>query len=451
MTSVLPRGCHVRYVWLHALRHQPQRVLQLSLLCPHQRTHRFSSLSSLPPVRLPSVPPPTSSPSPASSSTSSSASPASVSPSLDLHSLRSTSRPSTFQPSHNTVRDGWLQLRLILSNFVAGSKQLYHNAKRSSAIKRRLRADPSLSLQRADHRHLKRTRVDLMGGAVIVAAFWIPFIGNVVPLLAHFFPRQLPSVFVTPERKFELIEKDVQLGLPILLELQRRIDALQPQTPLNAEETAEKAAAHVSTPPVVLASPPSTHFTFTDIRHPSALVKHVALFDNLSLPSFTSSHLYHLLQHHSNLLVLHAILPSTILVRHLHHWASSIHLDDDMLRSEDRGRSLTVPELSEALHERGMYRALMSDAYRAYIEGRIRRKRGEMEGVKPAELEAETSAEEAAAKALLLADLEDWLQMTESKAAGQALPDSLLCHAGPITFSDHHLTGIFAPRPAVST
>ena len=444
MAVVLPRGCQARHVWLHVLHYQISPELpQRGLLCHVHRSRPFSSLPSQSAVRLPAVAVPL------SASSLPSSSPAVAPPSVDLRSLR-LFPSSTFQPSHNTVRDGWLQLKGILSNFVAGSKQLYHNAKRSSVIKRRLRADPSLSLARADHRHLQRTRVDLMGGAVIVAAFWIPFIGNIIPLLAHFFPRQLPSVFVTPERRYELIQKDVKLGLPILLELQGRIDTLHSHKQLSSEEKAQEAVAHVSIPSDALASPPPSRFHLTDIREPAKLLQQAALFDKLPLLSFSAAHLYHLLQHHSNLLVLHAFLPSFVLARHLQHWSASIQQDDDMLRREDRGHSLTTVELSEALQERGMYRALMSDEYRAYINGRTRRKRGELAGEKPGEVEAEAAAEEAAAKAVLLPELESWLQMTERKQTGQTLSDSLLCHAGPITFSDHHLTGVFAQRPATS-
>ena len=326
-----------------------------------------------------------------------------------------------------------------------GSKELYHNARRSRAIKQRLRADPSLLLDRADHRHLKRTRTDLLGGFVIVLAFWIPVVGNVIPLLAHFFPRQLPSVFVTQERKYELICEDVKEGLPILLELQSRIDALQSSPPSSATEELKQATAHLSTPPAALTSPSLTPFALTEGRQLRALVEHRALFDALPLPSFPGRHLYRLLQYHANLLVLHALLPSAVLVRHLHDWAESIHHDDALLLKEGRAHELTVRELSEALHERGLYCALMSDAYRAYIEGHRMKKRGE----RPDDVQGLTAAdeEESAAHCALLKELEEWLELRKTATqAGLELSDSLLSHAGPVSFTDHHLTGVSAQR-----
>ena len=434
------RQCSVRQVWLSCAVSSQYTAAHPLLQCQRQPRRPFSSLPSQSTVALssftlpisPLCPPPP--------------------PHLHLRLAHFISPPSPLPPDHQTLRDGLLTVKSIISDFVGGSKQLYHNALRSRALKRRLRADPSLILARADHRHLQRTRVDLMGGAVIVFAFGIPIVGNFIPLLAHFFPRQLPSVFVTQERQYELVLQDVKVGFPILLELQRHVDAVRPP------EQSHAGNADTQTPhPSASTSPPPFRFVLSDVKREVELLEHVELFDALPLSSFNGHHLYRLLQHHSNLLVLHSILPSSVLQRHLHHWAQSIRHDDSLLLKEGRGQDLTVRELGEALHERGLFRGLLSPQYRRYIEKRVMRKRGQLKGkaadASPDALKEEEAADEAAAKAVLLVDLTGWLQMSEASGrAGRALPDSLLCHAGPVTFSDHYLTGVFAePQPSPSS
>ena len=428
----MPRRCtDVRRLWVqlpllqHPLR-QPPHCRSL-VLTPRRRSQSISSLPSQSIVALPTISdflPPLSFSSP---------------PTVSLSRLHFATPPSTFRPSHNSVRDGWRDFKSILSNFVAGSKQLYHNAKRSRSIKQRLRANPSLILDRSDHRHLKRTRVDLMGGALIVVLFWVPFVGNVIPLLAHFFPRQLPSVFVTLERQFDLIRQDVEEGLPILLELQQRIDTLQPPFHAQTADTSQPTAAQDNFPPSALTASTAGRFVLSGVTRPVELLEHRELFERLPLSQFSGLHLQRLLHHHANLLVAHSLLPASVLMRHLHDWAASIQHDDGLLLKEGRGQSLTVRELSEALHERGLYKALMSPEYAAYIAARLRRKR-EGTKTKDEDISAVEAELEAPAKALLLSNLDEWLQLSEESArAKQTLSASLLCHAGPITMSDYHL------------
>ena len=383
------------------------------------------------------------------------------------------------RPRHSGAGDVWREVKDILSNFIKGSKQLYHNALRSRRIKqqsaaarsrlpsplsrstsltspfspllcahRRLRAEPSLILARADHRHLRQTRVDLLGGAFIAAAFWIPVVGNVIPLLAHFFPRQLPSVFVTIERKHQIIQEDAQVGLPILLQLQRAISSLPPSvSDQTAQAETASAVANIAAMPaprseqsVSSSSAPSS--ALFHVRQPDELLEYSALFQSLPLSAFAGSHLHHLLRFHANLLLLHSLLPAALLARHLQHWAASVLHDDGMLRREDRGGSLTVAELTDALHERGLYQGLMSREYRAWVQRRVAKKRGEK--VRQWEGTGEEEDEEEQLRQLLIRELQGWLELSVSHDAKDGseqrqLPVSLLCHAGPLLYADETL------------
>ena len=372
-----------------------------------------------------------------------------------LSALLAYSPPAHFRPQHNTVLAGLRQLRQLLSNFVSGTKLLLRNARHSYTLRQRIRSQPSLALDRADHRHLCRTRSDVLGGLVIVLLFWVPVVGNVVPLLAQLFPRQLPSVFVSSVRRYELIRMDVKNGLPLLLELQRRINRLQStQLADTVREVREvKAAATEQLPLATNGVQRPQLLTLGDVRHPRQLLAHQALFAALPLARFPHEHLYALLQFHSNLLLLHNFLPAATLVSHLHTYAASILTDDERLRAEGRGERLGVVELTEALQERGLYRGLLSRQYEEWIDAqRLMEGAGNKKDKTEAEGEdAEGKEVDEAVRATLLAELREWLELTEEWAPTEAERyASLMCHTGPVVCSDLYLDGMpFAPLEAV--
>lgn len=367
-----------------------------------------------------------------------------------LAALLSSLPPDSATPHHSTVLAGLRQLRQLLSNFVHGTKQLIHNARHSYTIQQRIRNNPPLALNRSDHRHLQRTRLDVLGGLLIVVLFWVPIVGNLVPLLAQLFPRQLPSVFVSSVRRYELIRADMRNGLPLLLELQRHINRLLPSelTDTVREVREVKAAATEGLPL-------STHtvvrpqlLTLDEVRRPVQLLPHHSLFAVLPLQRFSHNHLYSLLQFHSNLLLLHSLLPSTTLVSHLHTYTASILTDDERLRQEGRGERLSVVELTEALQERGLYRGLLSRQYEQWIdtqrllEAAGNKRKGEGEGE-----EEEGKEVDERVRVMLLDELREWLKMSEGWSPKEAARyASLLCHTGPIVCSDLYLAGTpFAP------
>ena len=426
----------VRLVWLHAP-HYHLRVFSNPQLRP-RHTSRY--ISSLPSHQL-SVP-----------SLTSSSSLASKLPPGRLSALLTSHPPDTSHPHHNTVLAGLRQLRQLLSNFVAGTKQLLRNARYSYTIQQQLRANRGLALNRADHRHLQKTRLDVLGGLVIVLLFWVPVVGNMVPLLAQLFPRQLPSVFVSSVRRYDLIRLDVKNGLPLLLELQRHINRLQPsQLADTVREVREVKAAAVERLPLASSDVVRPELlTLADVRHPRELLAHQALFTALPLSRFSHDHLYALLQFHSNLLLLHSFLPSTTLVSHLHTYTSSILTDDERLRQEGRGERLGVVELTEALQERGLYRGLLTRQYEEWIDTlRLNEAAGnKRKAADDAESEGQKADEPV--RVLLLDQLREWLEMTEGWSPDDAARyASLLCHAGPVVCSDLYLGGTpFAPHAA---
>lgn len=425
------RRTDVRQVWLNA----PHYHLHLPIqpCAAHLTLRHISSLPSNKPLyTIPRSPP-------------SPYKPSKLPPDL-LSALVSSHRPDTTPPHHTTFIEGLRQLRHILSTFVTGSKQLLRNARHAYTIQQQLRANHSLALNRADHRHLARTRVDVLGGVVIVALFFVPVVGNVVPLLAQLFPRQLPSVFVTSVRRYGLIRVDVKHGLPLLLELQRQINRLQPsQLAETTREVREVKAATLPSLPLATNDPPTPQLlTLADVRHPRQLLAHQALFDLLPLSRFPYTHLYSMLQFHSNLLVLHSFVPASTLVGHLHTYTASILTDDQRLRAEGRGEKLGVVELTEALQERGLYRGLLSAQYAQWIAAQRLREgnsgakdKGKDGGVVGGGGEADEGV-----RGLLLGELREWLEMTEGWEAKDAVRHaSLLCHAGPIVCSDLYLHG----------
>ena len=371
-----------------------------------------------------------------------------------LSALLSSHTPDRATPHHNSVLAGLRQLRQLLSNFVAGTKQLIRNARHSYTIQQQLRSNPSLALNRADHRHLQRTRLDVLGGLVIVVLFWVPIVGNLIPLLAQLFPRQLPSVFVTSVRRYELIRLDVKNGLPLVLELQRHINRLQPsQLAETVREVQEvKAAASERLPLATNDVSKPQLLTLPDLRHPQQLLAHQTLFALLPLSRFSHTHLYSLLQFHSNLLLLHTFLPSTTLVAHLHTYTASILTDDERLRQEGRGERLGVVELTEALQERGLYRGLMGAQYEQWIDSQRQNETGANKGEGEADEVEERKEADERVRALLLSELREWLKMTEGWSPQDAVQySSLLCHAGPVVCSDIYLMGTpFAQQSAGS-
>ena len=427
---------NVRLVWLNAP-HYHLHVLTISQLRPRYDLRYISSL----PSNHRSVP----------HTTSPSKRDVKLSP--DRLSALLASLPSdNSNPHHNTVLAGFRQLRQLLSSFVTGTKQLLHNARYSYAIQQQLRANPALALNRADHRHLQKTRLDVLGGLLIVALFFVPIVGNIIPLLAQLFPRQLPSVFVSSVRRYELIMADVKNGLPLLLELQRHINRLQPRQLLDTTREVKEVKA-AATQHLPLASSDVLRpqlLTLGDVRHPRQMLAHQALFTALPLSRFSHDHLYSLLQFHSNLLLLHSFLPATTLVSHLHTYSASVLTDDGRLVREGRGERLGVVELTEALQERGLYRGLLSRQYAEWIAGqRLLEAKGDKgKGVGDGEEEGKEADERV--RVLLLEELREWLEMTEGWSPKEAVRyASLLCHTGPVVCSDLYLDGTpFAPQGA---
>ena len=423
----------VRHVWLNAP-HYHLHIGSASQLRSRFAVRCISSLPSNRPSSLIPTPP---------------HSPDSHLPPARLSALLASYTPDTSSPHHSTVLNGLRQLRHVLANFIAGTKQLIRNARHSYTIQQQLRANPPLILDRAAHRHLQRTRLDVLGGLLIVALFWVPVVGNVVPLLAQLFPRQLPSVFVSSVRRYELIRMDVKNGLPVLLELQRQIDRLRPsQLADTVRELREVKAAAVERLPLASSDLVQPQLlTLNGLRHPRQLLAHQSLFTALPLSHFPYSHLYSLLQFHSNLLVLHNFLPSTTLVSHLHTYTASILTDDERLRAEGRGERLGVVELTEALQERGLYRGLLSRQYEDWIAPQ---RLSEANGGRRKETASDEETKKEAAervRVLLLGELREWLEMTEGWSSTEAVRyASLLCHAGPVVCSDLYLIGPFAPQ-----
>ena len=296
----------------------------------------------------------------------------------------------------------------------------------------------------------------MLGGLVIVVLFWVPVVGNLIPLLAQLFPRQLPSVFVSSVRRYELIRLDVKHGLPLLLELQRHINRLQPsQLADTAREVREVKAA--ATERLPLASSDVTRsqlLTLGEVRQPRQLLAHQTLFAALPLSRFSHDHLYSLLQFHSNLLLLHSLLPASTLVSHLHTYTASILTDDERLRQEGRGERLGIVELTEALQERGLYRGLISRPYEEWIASqRLEEAAGNKTKEAGDEAKAEVKEADEQVRLLLLNELREWLEMTDGWSPKEAASyASLLCHTGPVVCSDLYLDGTpFAPQSGVVT
>lgn len=304
---------------------------------------------------------------------------------------------TSYTPKHDTIKSGFRRVAEILKDFMLGGKQLWSNVKQSSVIREQLRKNPHMGISRASQRHLNQTKADVIGGAVIIIAFWIPFVGNLIPLVAYFLPRHMPTVLVTQERRYGLICEDAPLNKRLLRELHSHI----------TDDGVKQQLQHINSP--------------TQLSSLSSALT------SLSWSALSRDHALSLLQYLHYRSIFHTLSPvSSYLIRDLQRWCQDITADDALIRSESYGIEMNLQQLTEACHERGIYPPLLSTQYQTYIRMLTLKKRGVVIN------DEEQKYTEGELTRVLLEAMTAWLQWTEKE---KDVPCMLLLHAGVVLSS----------------
>ncbi|XP_068688275.1 LETM1 domain-containing protein 1-like isoform X2 [Montipora foliosa] len=132
--------------------------------------------------------------------------------------------------SNSTRGDSRIQkLGKVVAAFVGGSKQLGKDVKLMFEIQKKLKNNSYNwdILKTEEIIHLHQTRKDLLKSLPVVVAFFIPFLGYVVPFVAFLYPKQLLSRhYWQPHQKEKFVIQDITRRRRHYLPLVREVGRL---------------------------------------------------------------------------------------------------------------------------------------------------------------------------------------------------------------------------------
>ncbi|CAH3190483.1 unnamed protein product [Porites evermanni] len=245
--------------------------------------------------------------------------------------------------ANSTRGDSRVQkFRKVVDTFVAGSKQLGKDVKLMFDIQKKLKNSNYNwdGLKTEEIIHLHQTRKDLLKSLPVVVAFFIPFLGYAVPLVAFLYPKQLLSRhYWQPHQweKFALqdVRRRTRYYLPVVREVGRL--ALSHKANINCQSTDLM----------------STSVKVVNKQHPSneELLSAVEFFKG-ELLSFDHLPRYHL-KKLSQVWLISPWLPKRFMRARLKKLLQAIQKEDAAIKREGL-ESLNEQQLKDVCHSRGL-------------------------------------------------------------------------------------------------
>ncbi|XP_068688274.1 LETM1 domain-containing protein 1-like isoform X1 [Montipora foliosa] len=243
--------------------------------------------------------------------------------------------------SNSTRGDSRIQkLGKVVAAFVGGSKQLGKDVKLMFEIQKKLKNNSYNwdILKTEEIIHLHQTRKDLLKSLPVVVAFFIPFLGYVVPFVAFLYPKQLLSRhYWQPHQKEKFVIQDITRRRRHYLPLVREVGRL-----------ALGYKAHSQSEDLM-----STSVKVVEKQHPSnqELLNAVEFFKG-ELLSFDYLPRYHL-KKLSHVWLISPWLPNRFLRSRLKRILKSVKKEDAALKRVGF-RHLHEEQLKAVCHSRGL-------------------------------------------------------------------------------------------------